>query len=336
VASLDNSRLSNAVTVLNETSEIRDTVSLGVQGLRNRFSHAHFFSFTCISSFIFACLSVLCSAHATPLQSPYVCVLYPKVEEPYARVTNEILKGIWERLSVPKPCTIELSEQADKHVVQSWLSSRAPSVVITLGRLATQLFETSGSRLPYVIGALDISPDTRPHASGISLAVDPGVMFDQLRNMAPMVKRVFLVYEPGHDHWLLERAKKDTSAYGLELHAEPAANVMQGAERYGHLVQIAEPHTDAIWLTLNNVIIDDHSLVPYLIEQAWYRKVIIVSNKLEHARWGVLFATYPNNRALGQRLAETALTLTRLRLRPTRCKKAPVVPRNGVYWKHPQ
>ena len=28
--------------------------------------------------------------------------------------------------------------------------------------------------------------------------------------------------------------------------------------------------------------------------------------------------------------------LTRLRLRPTRCKKAPVVPRNGVYWKHPQ
>jgi putative tryptophan/tyrosine transport system substrate-binding protein len=144
------------------------------------------------------------------------------------------------------------------------------------------------------------------------------------------------VYEPGHDHWLLERAKKDTSAYGLELHAEPAANVMQGAERYGHLVQIAEPHTDAIWLTLNNVIIDDHSLVPYLIEQAWYRKVIIVSNKLEHARWGVLFATYPNNRALGQRLAETALTLTRLRLRPTRCKKAPVVPRNGVYWKHPQ
>src|SRR5919108_506369 len=30
------------------------------------------------------------------------------------------------------------------------------------------------------------------------------------------------------------------------------------------------------------------------------------------------------------------IKLTRLRLRPTRCKKAPVVPRNGVYWKHPQ
>ena len=155
---MDNPHLSNAVTVLNETSEIRDTVSLDVQGLRNRFSHTHFFSFTCISSFIFACLSVLCSAHATPLRSPYVCVLYPEVEETYARVTNEILNGIGERLSMPKLCTLGLSEQADKHVVQSWLSSRAPSAIITLGRLATQLFETSGSRLPYVIGALDIFP----------------------------------------------------------------------------------------------------------------------------------------------------------------------------------
>jgi hypothetical protein len=33
---------------------------------------------------------------------------------------------------------------------------------------------------------------------------------------------------------------------------------------------------------------------------------------------------------------DLAIYLTRLRLRPTRCKKAPVVPRNGVYWKHPQ
>ncbi|MGH8655534.1 MAG: hypothetical protein ACREYE_26685 [Gammaproteobacteria bacterium] len=42
---------------------------------------------------------------------------------------------------------------------------------------------------------------------------------------------------------------------------------------------------------MNNAIIDDSSLVPYLIEKASYRKLIIVSNKLQHAQRGVLFAT---------------------------------------------
>ncbi|MGH8654548.1 MAG: hypothetical protein ACREYE_21310 [Gammaproteobacteria bacterium] len=243
------------------------------------------------------------------MPSPQVCVLYPDVGEPYARITSEILNGIEERLNAPKPCTLALPEQANKHVVQGWLSHHSPNVVITLGRLATRVFEACGSRIPSVIGALDLSPETRPDASGISLAVDPGAMFDQLKRMAPRVKRVFFAYEPGHDGWLLEHARKEAAARGLELRVEPADGVLQGAERYGQFVRIAQPYSDAIWLTFNNAIIDDSSLVPYLIEKAWYRKLIIVSNKLQHAQWGMLFATYPDNRALGHRLAGMALRL---------------------------
>ncbi|MGH8655533.1 MAG: hypothetical protein ACREYE_26680 [Gammaproteobacteria bacterium] len=83
--------------------------------------------------------------------------------------------------------------------------------MITLGRLATRVFEASGSRIPSVVGALDISPETRPDACGISLAVDPGAMYDRLKRMAPGVKRVFFAYEPGHDGWLLEHAKKEAA-----------------------------------------------------------------------------------------------------------------------------
>lgn len=296
------------LTVREGTSERPGSPSLGVPEDRKRLSQGRYNGATCLV-LILACLITPLLARGDPLPAPKVCVLYPDVGEPYARITEEILNGIAERVSVSQPCTLALPEQADTHAAKTWLSGRSPKVVITLGRLATHVLETSGARLPYVIGALDISPDTRPEASGISLAVDPAVMFDHLKKIAPRIKRVFLVFEPAHDRWLLERAKEEASARGLELRAEPAANVLEGAERYGHFVQIAEPHTDAIWLTLNNAIIDDQSLVPYLIEKAWYRKIIIVSNTLEHARWGVLFATYPNNRALGHRLAEMALEL---------------------------
>lgn len=227
--------------------------------------------------------------------------MYPDVGEPYARITHEIVNGIEERLSAPKPCTLALPEQENKHVMQSWLSHHSPNVVITLGRLATRVFEGSGSRIPSVVGALDISPETRPDASGISLVVDPGVMFDRLKRMAPGVKRVFIAYEPGHDGWLLEHAKKEVYAQSRQMVCSRAPNAT-GISRKSR-------SSDAIWLTFNNAIIDDSSLVPYLIEKAWYRKLIIVSNKLQHAQWGVLFATYPNNRALGHRLAEMALPL---------------------------
>ncbi len=282
----------------------------GVADIRKRLSRLCFFRVSRTFLSILACASISLSALGAALPSPQVCVLYPDVGEPYARITHEILNGIAERLNAPKPCTLALPEQANKRAVQGWLSHHSPNVVITLGRLANRVFEASGSRIPSVVGALDISPETRPDASGISLAVDPGVMFDRLKRMAPGVKRVFFAYEPGHDGWLLEHAKKEAAARGLELRAEPADGVLQGAERYGHFAQIAQPHSDAIWLTLNNAIIDDSSLVPYLIEKAWYRKLIIVSNKLQHAQWGVSFATYPNNRALGHRLAEMALRLT--------------------------
>jgi hypothetical protein len=53
-------------------------------------------------------------------------------------------------------------------------------VVVTLGRVATQSYEASGARVPQFIGALDVSPQTRPGASGVSLAVDPDRLFGQL------------------------------------------------------------------------------------------------------------------------------------------------------------
>ncbi len=162
-------------------SEPPGRASRSVPGIQKRLSRLCCYRVSRIFLSILACASVSLSALGASLPSPQVCVLYPDVGEPYARITDEILNGIEEWLNAPKPCTLALPEQANKRAVQGWLAHHSPNLVITLGRLATRVFEASGSRIPFVVGALDLSPETRPDASGISLAVDPGVMFDRLR-----------------------------------------------------------------------------------------------------------------------------------------------------------
>jgi putative ABC transport system substrate-binding protein len=198
---------------------------------------------------------------------------------------------------------------ADPARLRDFVDTQSPRVVVTLGRVATQAYEASGASVPQLIGALDVSPQTRPGASGVSLAVDPDLLFERLLAMAPTVKRVWVVYDPRRDAWVMERARRAAAAHGLELRAETASTLVEAAPKYGEYVRNARSGLDALWLTSNTALTHDPSLLSYLIEQAWLRRVILFSDTLEHAQAGMLFAPYPDTSALGQRLGEMALRL---------------------------
>lgn len=242
---------------------------------------------------------------------PRVCVLYPEEIAPYREVFQEILAGIAERLGDKSLCADVLASDADPTGLTHWLRENAPDLVVTLGRRATRAYESSGARLPYLIGALDISPQTRPDASGLSVLPDPEQVFARLIAIAPGVKRVRVVYDPKRDGWLIDQARAAAAAQGLTLEAAPASGLEEAAPKYGEFVRTARSGVDAVWLTSNTALSGDRSLLAYLIEQAWLRRVIVFSNTLAHAEAGVLFAVYPDAHALGERLAEMALARAR-------------------------
>lgn len=245
-----------------------------------------------------------------------VIVLYPETDPPYRAVFAEIIAGIEQRLGTAKVRQYALPVDNDLSVLRGWLERQRAGAVITLGRAATQAYASTGLKIPQVIGALDLSPQTRPDATGISLAVDPALLFATLKSLVPTVKRVFVVFNPSRERWLIERAQQNAAAYGLTLIPLEASDLRSSARLFLQLVETAHPQTDALWLTMDSQIFDTEAMMPMLIEQSWNRHLVVFSSSLEQANLGVLFALYPDNQALGRRLAELALQLTQRPDRP--------------------
>lgn len=105
--------------------------------------------------------------------------------------------------------------------------------------------------------------------------------------------------------------KRQPSEHGLDLRAHEALDAASATKLYRTVLGQAEPFKDALWLPLDTQLLDEVNVLPRLAEQSWYRNLAIFSNSLEHARYGALFALYPDPERLGQRLAELALDFVR-------------------------
>ncbi len=245
-------------------------------------------------------------AEASEPFSP-VAVVYPQTTKPYSRVFQTILEGIESRLGATRVRRYAATEGDKPEALKHWIEQQRPAAVITLGRLAFNAYEKAALKLPRVIGALDASPQLHS-GPGVSLQVDPELLFKTLRRLAPKVKRVWVVYNPERDRWLYDLATHTSTRHGIELYAHEATALKAAAKAYWQFLKEANPETDALWLPIDNTIIDD-SLLPVIIEQSWYRRLIVFSNNLMHANMGVLFALFPDNHELGATLAEKAIRL---------------------------
>ena len=231
-----------------------------------------------------------------------IAVLYPEVREPYLSVFSTIIRGIesqGERQIIPYP----LPENYDPARVERWLDARRPDAVIALGSRGFQMAEVLKGKLPIVVGAVLLAPNGLP---GISLAADPLILFDTLKELAPGTRRVFVVHQPEESAWLVERARGAARALGLELHARPAADLRAAVTTYRDLVENFLGERDAVWLTMDSVSANDRAVLPMLLETAWKRKFALFSSKPGHAKQGALFSQYPDNHRLGRQLGTLA------------------------------
>lgn len=240
-----------------------------------------------------------------------IAVLYPQTSKPYSRVFAQILTGIEDRLGMPHVRRQALAPGPDPIAVARWLEAESADAVITLGRVATQAYDATALALPQVIGALDISPQTHPNATGVSLSVDPSALFSTLELLAPAIERVFVVYNPRRERWIIDRAAMAAVHYDLKLLPFEATDLRAAAKHFWQILKTANPDTDALWLPMDGTIVDTEVVLPVVIEQSWQRRLIVFSSNLLHADLGVLFALYPDTEALGRRLADMALTLAK-------------------------
>jgi putative ABC transport system substrate-binding protein len=236
-----------------------------------------------------------------------VAVLYPDVREPYFSVFQAILEGIDARVQ----STVKhrpLPEDFDPEALRHWLLAEGVDVVIALGQRGMRAATAVDTKVPVYTGAVLSPPRSNGHAvSGISLAADPKRIFATLKSLAPEVKRVFVVYNPDDNAWLMNLARPIARSAGLELRGYEAQDLRDAVRHYKSILDEAKGPEDVLWLPLDGTTVDDRVVLPIVLEAAWDHQLVVFSSNPEHVQRGVLFALYPDNFALGHRLGELAL-----------------------------
>lgn len=236
-----------------------------------------------------------------------IAVIYPDIGEPYRSVFSEIISGIESRTK-SQVVSYAVGPTTDAAALRNLLKSKDTRVVIALGRQGMKAADSLTREFGVVVGGVvGVPEDEARRLPVISLSPDPAVLFARLSSLAPGVRRVYVVYDPRQNDWLIRLAKNAARNIGLELVAYPATDLKSAVSDYQDILTRADGQTDALWLPQDSTTVDEGVVLPMVLEQSWERKLPVFSSSFGHVRRGVLFSLYPNNSELGRTLAGSAL-----------------------------
>ena len=248
--------------------------------------------------------------------SAKIAIIFPDLSDSYQNIFQSILDGIKSQKNVDYQL-YPLEKEFDLDSLKTQLKNDGISGIIALGKRGYLVAKELRDFLPTVVGALPLVPDG---TSGISLSSDPESLFAQLKTLVPDAKQVNVVYSPTYTGWLIPLAEKAAQQHDLHLNALPANNLRETMNLYRDLLKDVHGRSEVIWLPLDAITTRDDVVLPMLLKEAWDKDLVLISNKPLHVQQGVLFSMYPDNVAMGKKLAEMLLQ------RMQRTEKPVVIP----------
>ncbi|MBI5923814.1 MAG: hypothetical protein HY847_19475 [Betaproteobacteria bacterium] len=251
-------------------------------------------------------LTLVAAAAALP-PTRGIAIIYPEVGEPYRSVFASIIEGIEEQIGSHVP-SIAIGANPIPKEIAGELRRQNIRVVIALGRNGLKLAVGLERDIGVVAGGVLSIPEAEArNISVLSLAPAPGLLFARLQIFMPAAKRIFVVYDPKQNAWLMRLAKEAANARGLELVSYEASDLKSALRIYQDLFATADPRRDALWLPQDSSTVDEVSVLPLVLHEAWAHNLAFFSSSVAHVRRGALFSLYPNNVEIGHRLANLAL-----------------------------
>jgi len=249
---------------------------------------------------------------ARPLQLAYndqgsIAVIYPDIGEPFRSIFTQIIAGIEDRAKT-RVASIAVGANQNPQELAVELRRLNVQVVIALGRNGLKAATGLDRDIGVVVGG--VLTAAAPEMRGMSinsLAPDPALLFGRLKALMPAARRVFVVYDPRQNAWLIRLAREAAKSHGLELVAQEALDLKVAMRLYQENLAAADPKQDALWLPQDSVTVDESSVLPLVLLEAWNRSLAVFSSSVAHVKRGALFSLYPNNLELGQSLANSAL-----------------------------
>lgn len=236
-----------------------------------------------------------------------VAVIYPDIGEPYRSVFAKIIEGIEEQAKTKVP-SIAVGSGSSAQEVAGELRRQETRVVIALGRNGLKVASALERDIGVVVGGVLSIPEVDARNMPVlSLAPDPGLLFARLQSLVPGAKRVFTVYDPTQNAWLMRLAREAAAARGMELVAYEATDLKAALRAYQEIFAAVDGRRDALWLPQDSTTVEEGSVLPLVLQESWTRNLPMFSSNVAHVRRGALFALYPNNVEIGRHLATSAL-----------------------------
>src|SRR3989338_8235137 len=98
----------------------------------------------------------------------------------------------------------------------------------------------------------------------------------------PAAKRVFVVYDPKINGWLMKLAREAAQAQGLELVTYEAQDVRSAAHFYQEIFSAANGRRDALWLPQDPSTVEDSLILPLVLQASWNQNIAVFSSNFGH------------------------------------------------------
>lgn len=239
-----------------------------------------------------------------------VAVIYPEVAPPYNTILLQIIEGINQKFDV-KVREYRISNETDTSTLRKQLDDKNTEVIISLGRRGVEVMQTLEWKKPVVIGAVSLTPELvdayRNTMNAIRLTPDPELLFSRLRELSPQAKRIVVITSARKDSWLLMSANDAARKNNFELVVHEALDIRAAANLYSTVMESMKPDTDVLWLPPDDESFDIRNILPVILQSSWDRRIVVFCSNPAHVKRGALFALYPDNKKMGNRLATLAM-----------------------------
>lgn len=242
-------------------------------------------------------------------RSGRIAVIYPEIAEPYRSVFAQIIGGIDDKTK-GHTANFAVGPDVDMEELNNSLRRQDTRVVIALGRQGMKIASALDRNIGVIVGGVLTAPGSETRDLQVnSLSPDPALLFSRLKGMMPGVRRVFTVYDPRQNTWMIRLAKEGARNLGLELTAYEAQDLRSAMRIYQEILASADSARDALWLPQDSTTVEDSSVLPLVLQESWQRNLAVFSSSFGHVRRGVLFSLYPDNVELGRHLGGTAMAM---------------------------
>lgn len=184
-----------------------------------------------------------------------------------------------------------------------------PSLIFALGAKAAWFAKSSTKKKPQinVIFANVLNhqryklDDGQTNIAGISADIAPGTQLFNLSLFSPKLKRVGIIYSPGHSGLSLDKAIDAANILGLDLIKQP----INRAKEFTRAWQKMVGKIDAFWV-LNDPVIYTLDNIYWIKDRCIKEQLICTGQSDNISRLGVLLSINPDNTNIGIQAAAIA------------------------------